>query len=261
MSSVAWYSAFGALPALAINTMMQPWGRVCGFNPSLRTYLRSSPIICIFDAVAILIRFFKYLSLGLSPSRAAKRVVVAREAIHAVNDHRGGLPEIDKSFVLKALLFVVGVLPQALKLMACSGVPWTKTWASFYLVEFLVVGTMKLLASSEDVEEPRDYWLDLMDKILGGIAVLVQLSILAWIDLAVVPPNILFAKRWGYWMLRFCGQLVIVLVHLPLAMLQFDITILGLTGDKALVLSSFFTCAFFALIHWMDLRYTQKYFM
>jgi hypothetical protein len=60
--------------------MMQPSGRVCGFDPSLQTYLHSSPIVCAFDAVTIIIRFVAYSCLGLSGPVAAKKVITARRS-------------------------------------------------------------------------------------------------------------------------------------------------------------------------------------
>lgn len=136
--------------------VLQPWGRVCGFHPSLRPYLRGSPIICIFDVVAVIIRFLSNLRADPSPSRAAKGVAVAREATDVINrNHVRDIPEVDTAFVLRAVFVVLGALPRFVKLMFYSGIPWTKVWASFYLVEFLLVGMIKFLASSEDVKKSR----------------------------------------------------------------------------------------------------------
>jgi hypothetical protein len=87
---VSWQNAFWSLPPLAINTMMQPSGRVCGFDSSLRTYLRSSPIVCVFDAVFIIIRFITYSFFGLSARAAAKKVIDARGREDGGREDGGG---------------------------------------------------------------------------------------------------------------------------------------------------------------------------
>jgi hypothetical protein len=59
----------------------EPTGTTCGFDASLRIYLRSSPIVCALDAAFILIRFVFYIRrYGYSNSliRAAKEIRTAR---------------------------------------------------------------------------------------------------------------------------------------------------------------------------------------
>ena len=46
-SPVTWHVAFWALLALALNSMAQPAGRICGHPSRYRIYLASSPIICV----------------------------------------------------------------------------------------------------------------------------------------------------------------------------------------------------------------------
>jgi hypothetical protein len=75
---VSWQSVYFALVALAVNVMTQPCGRVCGQNPKMRTYLRSSPIFCGFDAFAIIIRILVYLVNRIAPFQAIQSTVAAR---------------------------------------------------------------------------------------------------------------------------------------------------------------------------------------
>lgn len=47
---------FWILTCLAINSMAQPGGQICGLQNRYRTYLRCSPLICAADIMSILTR-------------------------------------------------------------------------------------------------------------------------------------------------------------------------------------------------------------
>ncbi|KAF3169748.1 hypothetical protein TWF225_011230 [Orbilia oligospora] len=49
-------SAFWGLIGLTLNIIIQPTGRVCGFHPSVRAQVRSSPIFCVADSICTVIR-------------------------------------------------------------------------------------------------------------------------------------------------------------------------------------------------------------
>lgn len=229
LNEISWQSAFWSLPPLAINTMMQPTGRVCGFDPSLRTYLRASPIICAFDTITILTRFIAYRRLGFSSPLAAKKILNARG--HNEEDNEpGGIRILEQVLFLRCVWFIVGVLPQVIKLSACSGIPWTQLWACFYLSSFLVLEAMNILsmfAVEELGPDPAEVALlkdrlFLFDRFCGGLAVLLQLALLAWVDLKVIPPDPNLIQRWTFRALRFSAHFIIFLVHVPLMALQSD---------------------------------------
>jgi hypothetical protein len=163
---------------------------------------------------------------------------------------------------------VIGVLPQTIKLMACSGVPWTQAWGCFYLASFAVVELMGALAEFAPEEDdfsrsrPSDRWLDVCEKSLGTVAVLLQLAILAWVDLAVIPPDPNLIRRWEFRTLRLCGHLVVLLIHVPLIVLMSESNRLSPDLRRAAaVLSVLLICILLAGMHSIDLRYTQMYFM
>jgi hypothetical protein len=179
--------------------MVQPSGRVCYLDPSLRIYLRSSPIVCAFDAITIIVRFVIYIRRGLSPPTAAKKVMFARR--RDIKDPETGHRALEQIMFWRFVWFVVGVLPQVIKLMACSGLPWTKLWAWFYLVSFIIVEVMETLAKFAKERDPpedysRDLWIDFFDLACGAVAVLLQLFLLAWIDLAEKPPDHIVHTKW-----------------------------------------------------------------
>ncbi|KAF2189213.1 hypothetical protein K469DRAFT_683653 [Zopfia rhizophila CBS 207.26] len=116
---VSWQSAFWSLVPLALSTMTQPSGQVLRYPPLLRTYLRSSPVVCGLDALAQLVRLAVYLLGRYStyPTHAAVRVMHVRS--RALKD-RGpeGFQALENVAIVRWLLFAFGTLPQAIKLMA-----------------------------------------------------------------------------------------------------------------------------------------------
>lgn len=253
---MSWQSAFWSLPPLAINTMMQPSGRVCGFDPSLRTYLRSSPIVCAFDTVSIIVRFVAYSRLGLSAPVAAK-IIEAR---------RGGNEDTQQKLFLKYAWFVFLVLPKVIKLMACSGLPWTQVWGCFYLLSFIVVEVMDNLArfAVEELEsagdDPLEKWLGRFEKVCGGVAVLLQLAILGWIDLAVMPPDSNMIRKWMFRLLRLSAHFVVFLIYAPLMALQSEA--LKLSPNRRLGnLVMAMLAIFIILTAFQRLHFSQLYFM
>jgi len=234
-SEVSWQSAFWSLPPLAINTMMQDSGRVCGFDPALRTYLRSSPVICVLDATLTLIRFTLYLLSGNDDSVkvlerigiAAKKVMEANKLVKVVEKDKEveeakklGIQQLEDSKPIRYMWFAIGVLPQALKLMACTGLPWTQAWGCFYLSSFLVREILDGLTNLTDKERFIDEelsrpWLELFERGCGSIAVLLQLGILALVDLAGIPPHRVLLRRWEFRAIRFSAHFITVFIYLP----------------------------------------------
>lgn len=127
---LSWQNVYWSLFAVAGNTMLQPSGSICGFHPSLSFYLRSSPIVCIFATGALIIRFCFYAHhTGLLKS--TRFVLIARKS-------RKGIETGSKHFEIPMILcfgvFAVGVGWSFIKLAASSGIPWSLSWACFYLV-------------------------------------------------------------------------------------------------------------------------------
>ncbi|KAF2804706.1 uncharacterized protein BDZ99DRAFT_150755 [Mytilinidion resinicola] len=189
-SPVSGPSAFGVLPALALNVMLQPCGSVCGFHPRLRTYMRSSPFICFADSLAITLRFCVYLFYDMSPRQAA-RAILALKFRRLDDAELDGLQALEKQAWIRLLGFVAGLLPQSVKIFACGGVRWTQAVVGVYLASFSLVEVLKLLAGDSDstddmastaqvtTDETRKK-LTKADWLLAIIAVLAQSALIAW---------------------------------------------------------------------------------
>ncbi|KAF2267548.1 hypothetical protein CC78DRAFT_613981 [Lojkania enalia] len=269
-SPVSWQSAFWSLPPIAINAMMQPSGRVFSYDLSLRTYLRSSPIVCILDATLITIRFATYLCITHSPFTAASRVIAIRNE-DIGNAESWGFQHLEQSVFLRGFLFIAGVLPQIIKLLACSGLPWTQTWACFYLAPFVVVEAIHVLAQYEseapDISkgnslEKLDWWLARGEQILGAMAILLQLAVLALVDLAGIPPDPIIFQRWKFRTFRLIGHFISVFIYLPFILFHFEDSIRSRSRrNRWIVLSILVINVTLLTLHALNYRFSQMYFM
>lgn len=149
-STVSWQSAFWALVPLALNSMSQPSGMVCEFPSKFNFVLRSSPIICLLDALLVLARLAWYTAVLKSPSAAVQRII--RRRFQDIKDEaeENSLASLRRNTPFRLCLFNLGALPQIVKLYALRGLPWTKVWGSMFFgssiaVELIVLISRRLL--------------------------------------------------------------------------------------------------------------------
>ena len=163
---VSWQSAFWSLVALALNAMTQNSTFDRKFPSGVLFPARSSPLVCAADALEALLRLLAYRRAGASVPDAARLVV--RESMWqpprsrvAAGDNRGGEAAHDSNDgeqpespltlgnqypPAHTVVFVLGVLPQAVKLFSMRGIPWTQVWGGMYLSSFLVLAGVGALA-------------------------------------------------------------------------------------------------------------------
>ena len=147
-NEVSWQSVFWALVPLALNSMAQPCGSIWPNTSSeLCFLLRSSPLVCTFDALSVLIQFIFYeVTLRKSPPETARPIARKRfrRAVAEAGANQSTFEELQENRAFRALLFGLGVLPQAQKLFSSSGLFWTKIWGpmfcgSFFIIELVVL--------------------------------------------------------------------------------------------------------------------------
>jgi hypothetical protein len=108
-------------------------------------YIRSSPIICVFDLVSILIRLvFVSWKLKVSP-RTSLRLLLRRRFDDSDAE------ESANGTWLRWLLFVLGPLPQAIRLASFEGTPWTKIIGFIFLANF-IVGEVAIILAAKGTE-------------------------------------------------------------------------------------------------------------
>ena len=129
-------SVFWAITAIALNTMLQPDGQYLDLPGSWSFVLRCSPVFCITNTCDNLAR------LGLYTMRTGslRLGLVAFRHYHFRDldpNAEGRLESFQRNTVARVLSCVLGALPQAIKIFAAGGMPWTKTCCAMLLAPFL----------------------------------------------------------------------------------------------------------------------------
>ena len=252
---------------IALNTMAQPAGRICGFfHPSLRTYIRSSPIVCGCDAVIMIIRFTSYIWVGVPPTLAAKRVRKLREE-EVERTQVEGIQSIEQSPFLRWFFVVFGVLPQVIKLFACSGIPWTQTSACLYLASFVVTEGFQKMAEFAK-EEPDNFGhnrledlLSRFEKLFGALAILLQMGVLALVDLARISTDPDPLRRWRFRTIRFSAHLLTLFIYFPLVFWPTSSARFLAHQTRNLLILMLLVVTLLTLLHGFNLRFSLMYFM
>lgn len=252
------------LLGFALSNMVQRWGRVGVFDPPLNLYLRCSPIVGIVDAATAVFRILIYLMID--PSSVPERFLKARRHI-AKSPSRGVEARVWRCFNVLAYVIGAGGIFQFIQVVALPGLWWTKTWACFYLITFLVVQVITFFTkrgeSGEEhkqnpVEEHKRSLLDYTDYISVFIAMLLTCVALTWADAKVMRPDPNLKQRWLFRGIRFSTHVLAYCVHAVLAILHSK----GARVQK--VAFSTMALLFFILLIvllTLDLQYTQVYFL
>ena len=153
-NTVSWPSVFWAIAPIALNSMTQPCGTLCSQLEATQSFFfRSSPLVCLIDGISVLSSFGFYLRQSrnlhvalINTSRS--RLAPPSPSVVDEDDEQSfpsNLHQLQDNELFRILLFVLGVAPQAIKLYACTGLFWTKLWASMYLISFFSLEILVLL--------------------------------------------------------------------------------------------------------------------
>jgi len=169
---------------------------------------RSSPLVCAADALDVLLRLLGFIFAGASAPDAARRVVRGRTLrppsppVRSSADDRvavGNNGELEaESLTLgnqyplaHTVMFVLGVLPQAIKLFGMRGIPWTQAWGGLYLSSFLVlagVGTLARFARGDTPFRTGGAALGKRMMWMSMCGVMVQVGVWVWCGWALLHP-------------------------------------------------------------------------
>ncbi|CEL08687.1 hypothetical protein ASPCAL11832 [Aspergillus calidoustus] len=126
----------------AINSMTQPTGRVLGIPYDHPSILRSSPIICAFDAIEVLA---EWASLAFNPSSPMTLGVAAFHLVHhrtrdapSAHDAVQAIKRIKEQTQFRWATFLIGTVPQYIKLFASRGTPFSTAFGTMYLASWLL---------------------------------------------------------------------------------------------------------------------------
>lgn len=127
---------------------------------SLLFAARSSPFVCLADALEIIISLVIHVVRG-KPLRQAALLVNWQRARHRLGEDVEELEDIpaEKHPWGYVILLVAAVL-QAAKIFGFQGMLWTKVWAGLYLSSYVIIALVGFLA-------PRD-WRDSRPNIVSS---------------------------------------------------------------------------------------------
>jgi len=164
---------------------------------------RSSPLVCAADALDVLLRLLMYMCVGASAPAAARRVVQKRmwqppRSIAVATAADPPLTLGDQHPRAHIVLFVLGVLPQAIKLFGMRGIPWTQACGGLYLSSFLVISGVGALArraecdTDTDVSQARSALVERSMKVLNiasfCVVAVVQAGVWVWCLWTLLRP-------------------------------------------------------------------------
>jgi len=162
----------------------------------------SSPLVCTTDALEVLLRLLMYMYTGASAPVAARRVVQERtwQPPRSISVATAADPPLtlgDQHPRAHIVLFVLGVLPQAIKLFGMRGIPWTQACGGLYLSSYLVIAGVGALARRAEHDTDADTsWEGALDErtmeVLNvasfWVVAVVQAGVWVWCVRALLLP-------------------------------------------------------------------------
>ncbi|MDI1489603.1 MAG: hypothetical protein OHK93_000800 [Ramalina farinacea] len=131
MSTTSALSRFWGVVALALNSVLQPTGRICG--GTCLPFLRLSPPFQIANALGLIYHIVRLRFATKLPFRIAVGVVVERVGLYPhVSEPEG------RSF-FRAGVFIFGALPTLIKAVAIKGDRVSNWLALGYFVPFVIL--------------------------------------------------------------------------------------------------------------------------
>jgi hypothetical protein len=145
--------------------MSQPCGKVCSMPGRYSIYLRSSPFTCIVDTLSILVR----LAYSMSTSLLSKNRPFYT-SLRYITEERfdSDVVEINKAkgtAWIRWLCFILGPLPQAIRLASFKGVQGTKIVGFGFLSSWLLVEFLVLIAARTARDAPPNWPSDAFEVI------------------------------------------------------------------------------------------------
>ena len=124
--------------------MCQPCGRVLGLPSRFGFYLNSSPIVCVANALGIILKIL-WRSISEQSVNAAAELT-ANEIFEDVESpgHHDALIERQNMRRVRYIVFLLGALSQIIKLYGLTGIPVTKLCASGFLGSFCIIEIVML---------------------------------------------------------------------------------------------------------------------
>jgi hypothetical protein len=158
--------------------MAQPCGKFCNRNSRYSTYMRSWPFTCMADTLSILSKI-AYCRLKVGTS--------LRKSVRIIIDERFGTHEEVLVFVrgswLRWLFFILGPMPQAIRLSSFRGTFWTQFFGFSYLLSWLLIEILGLISARTVIQNAATtahFNFKSLDDICEGLAMGCYVFILSY---------------------------------------------------------------------------------
>ena len=113
--------------------MAQPSGRILGLPAKSSFWLKTSPIVCFANTLAIIASF----RVVFRPQWSIRSLIQDKYDNEEEDGAESSLANLQRNTVFQVILFVLGPIAQAAKIFACSGIPWTKLLAVPFLASYV----------------------------------------------------------------------------------------------------------------------------
>jgi hypothetical protein len=196
--------------------MAQPGGLICNADADVGFLLRSSPIICISDALLVLIHLTIDHRQTKSWKKAHKKLICRRFQSYVYDGWKklkGSKDEPVRSneWYLRLVVFVL-TLAQSIKIFAYGGVIWTKVIAALYLGSFLIiealvvwpVSKMKAIPDTEKSDSPVETYT----SVAVAVAFMLWFTSVAFKDVLGQPHHTL--PQWSAIVIGTLGTIMAV---------------------------------------------------
>ena len=177
---VTWQSVFFGIALIALNTLAQEGGDVCGWPKDLRAGLVVSPYICLCDTLSIYYDLVKY-AFSKKSIRYALHAVAKQRNMESSSDVRS--PRSWGLTIVSRVFLPVAAVLQVVKVLGFEGVPCTQNFAVVYMISFLTIEMLRWTITfssneaTEDIEAPSS----ITRKVGWGFAVALILQLLHWV--------------------------------------------------------------------------------
>ncbi|KAI4182982.1 MAG: hypothetical protein LQ346_006428 [Caloplaca aetnensis] len=158
-TQVTWPTVFWALLPIMFNSMTQPAGTLAyEISAEQSFYLRASPVLCIVDALVVLVQFVKLSIKTRSPRLAITAVSRSKKTERSAEPEttRTQLRNLQENDVFRTILFLFGVLPSVIRLYACTGIPGSQALASLYLISWTILEILVVLPARHGISYHSD---------------------------------------------------------------------------------------------------------
>ena len=143
------------LDSYALNSMTQPAGEITELLHAQQSfYFRASPLVCLADGLEVLLRYVFYLTVLHWPGKVSRHITNMRT--QAPNNVPLRLRSLQDNMLFRYVVFIIGALPRAVKLFACTGFLLPKLLAGMFLGSFVILELLLVLPAATRTHEQQD---------------------------------------------------------------------------------------------------------